>query len=91
MTWDRWITVVFLCGGGLVQVGLFIDAWVHRRADGERQALARLDRLEKDLEKIRAKTSDESGQWQRFIGDVSVRMALIEQSCKTNHHEAKGH
>lgn len=82
MSLDRWITIVILAGGALIQVALAVDAWVHRRADLEQKADGRLERLEADFAKIREKSSDEAGRWQIFIGQIEVRMAIVENICE---------
>ena len=88
MDWSRWLTVILVGGGALIQCALVIDAWVHRRADGERHAIDRIERLEATFERIRARSSEDANSWQKFIGDTSIRLALIEQQCRLIHgHE----
>lgn len=77
-----WASVALIAGGMLFQVLLAIDAWVHRRSDGERDATQRLDRLDRQFAKIEAKASEDAGKWQAFIGRVEVDLAVIKEKLK---------
>lgn len=82
MSWDRWITIIVLVGGVVINMALAVDAWVHRRSDADDRAKARLDLLEKAHDVIRAKASDEASKWQKFIGDITIRVALLEERIR---------
>ena len=90
MAWDRWLVVVVMGGGALVQSMLFVDAWVHRRSDESRRAFERLKIVEDHLTRIQSKASSDAGKWQAFIGNVQVRLALVEQHCRIYHGDNGG-
>lgn len=79
---DRWVTVIVVAGGAFINVALVVDAWVHRRSDEDERARARLDLLERTLELIRGKASDEAGKWQVFIGEITIRVAILEERVR---------
>ncbi len=67
MTPALWIGLALWIAGILVQIGIG-------------RFTQRLDRVEKAVDAINKSRSDEENKMQAWIGDVDVRMALLEQS-----------
>ena len=65
-----------------MNVALAVDAWVHRRSDADERAKQRLDLLEKAHDLIKAKASDEANRWQKFIGEITIRVTLLEERIR---------
>lgn len=76
MTGHDWIAVAFWVAAVVVQVaaGLF-NGRVTR-------VIERLADVEKVQGQIREKASDDANHWQDFIGDITVRLARVEERLR---------
>lgn len=79
MTVKDWLGLIVQLGMAVAMAGLGIERWRVRRNIVEQDAIGRLERLERDFQRIRDKASDEADKWQKGIGDMTAGQARLDE------------